>query len=34
MHYRVANKTNPKQQLLDFIQAEHQRDAGVIYCLS
>ena len=34
IQYRVADKTSPRQQLLDFIQAEHLGDAGVIYCLS
>ncbi len=37
--YRVAHKLGPKQQLLDFIRAEHgagtrEADAGIVYCLS
>ncbi len=37
--YRVAHKLGPKQQLLDFISAEHGAgrpggDAGIVYCLS
>ncbi|WP_102125325.1 DNA helicase RecQ [Deinococcus planocerae] len=32
--YRVANKEGPKTQLLDFIRAEHEGDAGIVYCLS
>ncbi|GGJ63088.1 DNA helicase RecQ [Deinococcus aquiradiocola] len=34
IEYRVAHKLGPKQQLLDFIRAEHQGDAGIVYCLS
>jgi ATP-dependent DNA helicase RecQ len=34
IQYRVANKEGPKTQLLDFIQAEHRGDAGIVYCLS
>jgi len=29
-----VQKQNAKQQLLTFIQAEHQGDAGIVYCLS
>ena len=32
--YRVNSKSNPKQQMLDFIQREHAGDAGIVYCLS
>lgn len=32
--YRVTERTNYRQQLLNFIQQEHQGDAGVVYCLS
>ncbi len=32
--YRVGHKLGPKQQLLDFIRAEHPGDAGIVYCLS
>ena len=34
IQYRVATKVSPKTQLLDFIRAEHQTDAGIVYCLS
>lgn len=34
IQYRVATKASPKTQLLDFIRAEHQTDAGIVYCLS
>ncbi|WP_216328680.1 DNA helicase RecQ [Deinococcus aestuarii] len=34
IQYRVANKEGPKTQLLDFIRAEHEGDAGIVYCLS
>jgi ATP-dependent DNA helicase RecQ len=37
--YRVGHKLGPKQQLLEFIRAEHgagtrEADAGIVYCLS
>ncbi len=32
--YRVAPKNNPRQQLLRFLQTEHEGDAGIVYCLS
>ena len=32
--YRVSSKSNPKQQMLDFIEREHAGDAGIVYCLS
>ncbi|MBV1904656.1 MAG: DNA helicase RecQ [Pseudomonadales bacterium] len=34
IQYRVHVKDNPKQQLLAFLQAEHEQDSGIIYCLS
>ena len=34
IQYRVNIKDTPKQQLLNFIQAEHAQDSGIIYCLS
>lgn len=34
IHYRIAAKTNPRQQLLQFIRAGHARDSGVVYCMS
>src|SRR3954464_12417079 len=32
--YRVVPKSEPKSQLLGFIEAEHRGDAGIVYCLS
>jgi ATP-dependent DNA helicase RecQ len=32
--YRIVQKQNARQQLLDFIRAEHAGDAGIVYCLS
>ena len=34
IRYRIVEKTDPSQQLLRFIQREHQGDAGVVYCQS
>lgn len=34
IYYRVELKDNEKAQLLDFIQAEHPEDCGIVYCLS
>jgi len=34
IHYRVALKNNARQQLLAFLEAEHEDDAGIVYCLS
>lgn len=34
IHYRIVEKENPRKQLLDFLQAEHEKDAGIVYCLS
>ena len=34
IQYRIAPKNNPKRQLLQFLNEEHQGNAGVIYCLS
>ena len=34
IRYRIALKTNPRQQLLQFLKNEHRNDAGIIYCLS
>jgi len=34
IRYRIIQKQNAKQQLLNFIRAEHSGDAGIIYCLS
>ena len=32
--YRISQKKQGKQQLLNFLQKEHPEDAGIIYCLS
>ena len=34
IRYRVAHKANARQQLLAFLESEHPRDAGIVYCLS
>ena len=34
INYRVLPKTNVRQQLEAFLEAEHPNDAGIIYCLS
>ncbi|NOR69849.1 MAG: DNA helicase RecQ [Methylomarinum sp.] len=34
IRYRIVQKQNAKQQLLNFIRAEHAGDAGIVYCLS
>ena len=34
IRYRIVQKQNARQQLLDFIEAEHSGDAGIVYCLS
>jgi ATP-dependent DNA helicase RecQ len=34
IRYRIALKTNPRAQLLHFLQDEHAQDAGIVYCLS
>ena len=34
IQYRIALKYNAKQQLLKFLQKEHNDDAGIVYCLS
>ena len=32
--YRIAPKNEPRRQLLGLLRAEHQGDAGIVYCLS
>ena len=32
--YRIEPKTEPRRQLLDLLRTEHDRDAGIVYCLS
>ncbi|WP_329388389.1 DNA helicase RecQ [Streptomyces sp. NBC_01351] len=34
IQYRIVSKSNPQKQLLELIRAEHDGDAGVVYCLS
>jgi len=34
IQYRITLKTNPRNQLLQFLKKEHPNDAGIIYCLS
>ncbi|MFE7757579.1 DNA helicase RecQ [Streptomyces sp. NPDC057418] len=34
IQYRVVGKSDPKKQLLTFLQEEHAGDAGIVYCLS
>ncbi len=34
IRYQIVDKTNGKVQLLNFIRAEHENDAGIVYCLS
>ncbi|MGB1262235.1 MAG: DNA helicase RecQ [Cognaticolwellia sp.] len=34
IQYRISEQKNSKEQLLQFINTEHQNDAGIVYCLS
>ena len=34
IRYRIVQKQNPREQLHDFLEAEHRGDAGIVYCLS
>jgi ATP-dependent DNA helicase RecQ len=34
IHYTIIEKENAKQQILRFIQNNHQGDSGIVYCLS
>jgi ATP-dependent DNA helicase RecQ len=34
IEYRIVAKDNPRKQLLDFLQAEHAGDSGIVYCVS
>jgi len=34
IRYRIVQKQNARDQLMDFIRAEHAGDAGIVYCLS
>ncbi|MDY7577643.1 DNA helicase RecQ [Herbaspirillum sp. RTI4] len=34
IRYQIVEKANGRKQVLDFIDAEHAGDAGIVYCLS
>ena len=34
IQYRISEHKNSKEQLLKFINSEHENDAGIVYCLS
>jgi ATP-dependent DNA helicase RecQ len=34
IRYQIVQKQNARQQLIEFIRAEHDGDAGIVYCLS
>ncbi len=34
IRYRIVQKNQARQQLIDFIRAEHVGDSGIVYCLS
>ncbi len=34
IQYRIVAKDEPKRQLLALLRAEHEGDAGIVYCLS
>lgn len=34
IRYRIVQKQNPREQLLQFLESEHKGDSGIIYCLS
>jgi ATP-dependent DNA helicase RecQ len=34
IRYRIAEKDNPRRQLLRFIREEHPGQSGIVYCLS
>ncbi len=34
IRYRIAEKDNPRRQLLEFLKTEHDGEAGIVYCLS
>lgn len=34
IHYRIAQKNNPRVQLMRFLRDEQQGNSGIIYCLS
>ena len=34
IHYTIAERNNPKQQVWQFIQKQHPKDSGIVYCIS
>jgi ATP-dependent DNA helicase RecQ len=34
IHYNISLRQNSKKQLLDFINNNHPKDSGIVYCLS
>ncbi|MFP5411930.1 MAG: DNA helicase RecQ, partial [Gammaproteobacteria bacterium] len=34
IRYRIVEKTEPRRQLLEFIEAAHAGEAGIVYCAS
>lgn len=34
IRYQIVEKDNGRRQLLDFLESEHNGDAGIVYCLS
>ena len=34
IHYSIVIKESPKQQILRFIQENHAKESGIVYCLS
>lgn len=34
IHYAISEGNNPKQRLWSFIENNHAKDAGIVYCLS
>ncbi|MFZ2302336.1 MAG: DNA helicase RecQ [Gallionella sp.] len=34
IRYRVTQKSNARKQLQEFLEAEHENEAGIVYCLS
>ena len=34
IQYRIVPKNDPKRQLLQLLRTEHERDSGIVYCLT
>ncbi|HUN26238.1 MAG TPA: DNA helicase RecQ [Steroidobacteraceae bacterium] len=34
IRYRIAEKDNPRRQLIELIRGEHPRECGIVYCLA